>query len=66
MSQRKAAKHKHTVYCTVNGCKYTSRQWVIDVSQFNEWGKAQQNSVFSTKCPKHQTELVTIDKLKIK
>lgn len=22
MSQRKAAKHKHTVYCTVNGCKY--------------------------------------------
>jgi hypothetical protein len=62
MSQRKSAKHKHTVYCTVNGCKYTSRQWVFK-SQFKF---SQKESVFSTKCPKHQTELVTIDKIKQK
>lgn len=66
MSQRKAAKHKHTVYCPIDGCTYTSRQWVVDISHFKDWGISQRNSVFSTKCPKHQTKLVTIDDLKIK
>jgi len=61
MSQRKAAKHKHTVYCPVNGCKYTSRQWVVD---WSKWKISQKESVYSTKCPKHQTKLVTIDNLK--
>ena len=64
MSQKKAARHKHTVYCPINKCKYTSRQWIIDVRHHKDWGKDQRESVFSTKCPFHQTTLVTIDKLK--
>lgn len=54
MSQRKAAKHKFTVYCPVNGCTYTSRQWVVP----GYYKEKYKNSIFSTKCPKHQTELV--------
>lgn len=53
MSQRKAEKHKETVYCPVKGCKYTSRQWV-SISPFKISHK---ESVYSTKCPKHQTIL---------
>ena len=60
MSQVKVSKHKHTVCCTIKGCNYTSRQWVIDISHFNEWGKAQRESVYSTKCPKHRTTLVPL------
>jgi hypothetical protein len=44
--------HKHTVYCPVKKCKYTSRQW--------NWSMdANKNpSTWSTKCPKHQQTLI--------
>lgn len=60
MSQRKASKHKQTVYCTVKNCKYTSRQWVVK----SIFKLSHKESTYSTRCPKHRTELVTIDKLK--
>jgi hypothetical protein len=66
MSQRKASKHKHTVCCTVKGCKYTSRHWVVDVSEFKDWGKSRRESVYSTKCPKHRVELVPLENSKQK
>jgi hypothetical protein len=55
MSQRKASKHKHTVFCPIGGCNYTSRQWVI-LSKFK---LSHKESVYSTKCPKHQTVLIS-------
>jgi hypothetical protein len=45
--------HKFTVYCPVKDCKYTSRQWVGMVDKVSK-----ENSVWSTKCPKHQQVLI--------
>lgn len=57
MSQRIASKHKYTVHCPIEGCKYTSRHWV-----FNSTFKiSHKESVFSTKCPKHQTILIKLE-----
>lgn len=51
---QKGTKHKHTVHCPIKGCTYTSRQWVIESS----FDLSQKGSIFSTKCPKHQTILI--------
>jgi len=53
MSQRIASKHKQTVHCPIKGCKYTSRQWVIEY----KYKISHKETVYSTKCPKHQTKL---------
>ncbi len=45
--------HKFTVCCPIKGCKYTSRQWVGMVDNVSK-----ENSVWSTKCPKHQEILI--------
>lgn len=50
--------HKHTVVCPHKKCKYTSRQWNPCSDTISV-----QNSVFSTKCPKHQKELVPLNSL---
>lgn len=63
MSQRIAKKHKHTVYCPINGCNYTSRQWVVENGPWLYEKDMKRNTTFSTKCPKHQTVLLTEDKL---
>ena len=60
MSQRKAKKHKYTVHCPIDGCNYTSRHWVVN----SIFSIAQKNSTFSTKCPKHRTDLVKEKPLK--
>ena len=44
--------HKHTVYCTVKDCNYTSRQWNWSMDGDNKTSNS------STKCPKHRTILV--------
>lgn len=53
MSQRKAKKHKYTVFCPIEVCNYTSRHWVVNLDSVS-----QKNSTYSTKCPKHRTELI--------
>ena len=53
MPQDDGRGHKHTVVCPIKGCKYTSRQWNPSSNSISV-----KNSVYSTKCPKHQQELV--------
>lgn len=58
MSQDDGRGHKHTVVCSIKGCKYTSRNWNPNSNSISI-----NNSVYSTKCPKHKKELVTINNL---
>lgn len=58
MPQDDGRRHKHTVFCPIKNCKYTSRKWNPNSDSISI-----NNSVYSTKCPKHQKELVTISNL---
>ena len=55
MSKHGGKGHKHTVICPLQKCKYTSRQFIRNVDAISL-----KNSVFSTKCPKHRTELIPL------